>query len=82
MLTPCPPCCPPPLQLMSDARARQEAEKERGEKQKGMDRLVGNARIKVRLGAEKCGCRAQGVQGLSVPTESCQSKNTCGVLGQ
>lgn len=32
---------------MSDARARQEAEKERGEKQKGMDRLVGNARIKV-----------------------------------
>ncbi|KAL4421833.1 hypothetical protein ABPG77_001622 [Micractinium sp. CCAP 211/92] len=34
-------------ELMSDARARQEAEKERGEKQKGMDRLVGNARIKL-----------------------------------
>lgn len=38
-----------PPQLMSDAKARQEAEKERGEKRKGMDRLVGNARIKVRV---------------------------------
>lgn len=43
------PKCPPlqPPQVMTDARRRQEAEKERGPQPKGLDRLGGLSRIKV-----------------------------------